>query len=333
MGVDLWLWIGFNVLVLGMLALDLGVFHRNAHAVSMREATLWSAIWVGLAMAFNAVLFWWRGTEVGLQFLTGYLIEKSLSIDNIFVFVLIFTAFAVPAVYQHRVLFWGVIGALVMRGIMIAAGAALIKEFHWVIYLFGAFLIVTGIRMAFGTGHSVDPEHNRVVQLFRRIVPVTETYHGQRFFVRRAGVLMATPLFVVLLLVEFTDLIFAVDSIPAIFAITTDPFIVYTSNVFAILGLRSLYFLLAGVIHRFQYLKLGLALVLAFVGVKMLLTDTALKIPTHVSLAVVALILLASIVISLLRTPAGAGPAERPATTGAEPPPLTGRAGPALSVE
>jgi tellurite resistance protein TerC len=306
MGLDLWLWVGFTVIVLGLLALDLGVFHRHAHVVTIREATVWSAIWISLALAFNAVLFWWRGSEVGLQFLTGYLIEKSLSVDNIFVFVLIFTYFAVPAAYQHRVLFWGILGALIMRGIMIAAGAALIKEFHWILYLFGAFLVVTGIKMARDKGHALNPDKNPVVRLFRRFMPVATEYHGQRFFVRQTGVLMATPLFVVLLLVEFTDLIFAVDSIPAIFAITQDPFIVYTSNVFAILGLRSLYFLLAGIIHRFHYLKVGLGIVLTFVGVKMLLLDVY-KIPTAVSLAVVLGVIGLSVIISLLRPPAAGG--------------------------
>jgi tellurite resistance protein TerC len=307
----LWVWIGFNLFVLAMLALDLGVFHRNAHVVSIKEAAIWSVIWIGLALAFNALIyfFWDRiapgsqytNGEAGLAFLTGYLIEKSLSIDNIFVFVLLFTYFAVPAQYQHRVLFWGIIGALLMRGIMIALGAALIKEFHWIIYLFGAFLIVTGIKMARHRDQELHPEKNPLVRLLRRLMPVTEGYAGQKFFIRKAGVLMATPLFLVLLLVETTDLIFAVDSIPAIFAVTQEPFIVYTSNVFAILGLRSLYFVLADMIHKFHYLKLGLSAVLTFVGVKMLLTDTAWKIPTGFSLLVVASIIGVAIVASLLR--------------------------------
>ncbi|MCC6630034.1 MAG: TerC family protein [Chloroflexi bacterium] len=304
MGTEIWLWVGFTGLVLGMLALDLGVFHRQAHTVSMLEAAVWSGVWIGLALAFNGVLLWWRGAEVALQFLTGYLIEKSLSVDNIFVFVLLFTAFAVPARYQHRVLFWGILGALIMRALMIAAGAALIKEWHWVIYVFGVFLIVTGIKMVLGKGHAVAPEHHPLLRLVRRVLPVTTDYHGQRFFVRQAGVLMATPLFLVLLMVEFTDLIFAVDSIPAIFAITQDPFIVYTSNVFAILGLRSLYFLLAGVIHRFHYLKLGLAGVLAFVGVKMLLSDTTIAISTPVSLLVIGAMLTIAIAASMVWPPA-----------------------------
>ncbi|HEX5691946.1 MAG TPA: TerC family protein, partial [Roseiflexaceae bacterium] len=232
----------------------------------------------------------------------GYLIEKALSVDNIFVFVLIFTFFRVPDAYQHRVLFWGILGALLMRGVMILAGAALIKEFHWIIYVFGAFLIFTGIRMAFHKDEEIHPENNPLVKLFKRIMPVTADYEGAKFFVRKAGTLMATPLLIVLLVVESTDLIFAVDSIPAIFAVTEDPFIVYTSNVCAILGLRSLYFLLAGVVDKFHYLKLGLSAVLAFVGVKMLLTDTAFKIPIVLSLGVIAAILTIAIVASLLRT-------------------------------
>ena len=308
----IWLWVGFNVFVLAMLALDLGVFHRHAHEVSIKEASIWSVVWISLALAFNGLifLFWnqiqpnspYSNSDAGLAFLTGYLIEKSLSIDNIFVFVLVFTSFAVPAAYQHRVLFWGIIGALLMRGVMIGAGAALIKEFHWIIYLFGAFLIFTGVRMAFHKNEEIHPEQNPLIRLFRRLMPVTNTYQQDRFFVRNAGVLMATPLFLVLLMIETTDLIFAVDSIPAIFAVTQDPFLVYTSNVFAILGLRSLYFVLAGAVHQFHYLKLGLSVVLSFVGVKMLLTDTAYKIPTGASLAVVVLILGVAVAASLVRS-------------------------------
>ena len=293
----IWLWIGFNVFVLSMLALDLGVFHRNAHKVSIKEATIWSVVWITLAMVFNfgLYLFWdklspsssYSNSEAALAFFTGYLIEKSLSADNIFVFVLIFTFFAVPAIYQHRVLFWGIIGALIMRGALIAVGAVLLKEFHWIIYIFGAFLIFTGIRMAIHRNEEMHPEQNPVVKLLRKIMPVTENYEDDHFFIRRAGRLMATPLFLVLLIVESTDLIFAVDSIPAIFAVTIDPFIVYTSNVFAILGLRSLYFLLAGVIDKFYYLKLGLSVVLAFVGTKMVIVDIY-KIPVGFSLGVIA---------------------------------------------
>ena len=312
----IWLWIGFNLFVLLMLALDLGVFHRHSHVVSTKEAALWSVVWISLAMAFNAGLyyFWdviapnsaYTNSEASLAFLTSYLIEKSLSVDNIFVFVLIFTFFAVPAAYQHRVLFWGIIGALLMRGALIAVGATLLKEFHWIIYIFGGFLIFTGIKMALHRNEEVHPENNPLIKLLRRIMPVTENYEGDKFFIRRAGTLMATPLFMVLLMVETTDLIFAVDSIPAIFAITNDPFIVYTSNVFAILGLRSLYFLLANVIDRFQYLKLGLAFVLTFVGIKMVLVDIY-KIPVGVSLVVIAGILAISILASLWKARAGAG--------------------------
>jgi tellurite resistance protein TerC len=295
----LWLWVGFNVFVLGMLALDLGVFHRKAHEVSIREAATWSGVWIALALAFNFAIYRFMGADAGLEFLTGYLIEKALSVDNIFVFVLVFSYFRVPARYQHRVLFWGILGALVMRGLMIAAGAALIARFHWVIYLFGAFLVFTGIRMATQSEHAIEPESNPVVRLVRRLMPVTNQYHGQHFFVKEAGRWVATPLFVVLAFVETTDLIFAVDSIPAIFAVTTDPFLVYTSNVFAILGLRALYFLLAGVIHRFHFLKLGLAAVLVFVGAKMLLADVY-KVPIGLSLGVIALILATAIAASLL---------------------------------
>ena len=305
---SLWLWIGFNLFVLTMLAIDLGVFHRKSHAVSGREALIWSVVWISLSLVFNAVIyfFWDRmmpgsnytNSEAALAFLTGYLIEKSLSVDNIFVFILIFSFFAVPAAYQHRVLFWGILGALVMRGTLIAVGAALLKEFHWIIYVFGAFLIFTGIRMARHQEEEVQPDKNPVVKFFRRFMPVTSGFEKDQFFVRRAGKLMATPLFLILLIVESTDLVFAVDSIPAIFAVTQEPFIVYTSNVFAILGLRALYFLLANVMDKFQYLKLGLSAVLTFIGVKMVITDLY-HIPVGVSLAVVAGILTLSILASL----------------------------------
>ncbi|KPV53080.1 hypothetical protein SE17_11720 [Kouleothrix aurantiaca] len=314
----IWMWIGFNLFVLAMLALDLGVFHRSAHAVTVKEATIWSVVWISLAMVFNLgiYLFWnqlvpnsaYSNGDAALSFFTGYLIEKSLSVDNIFVFVLIFSYFSVPPQYQHRVLFWGILGALVMRAVLILVGAALIKEFHWIIWIFGAFLIFTGIKMAFHKNEELHPEDNPLIKLFRRLMPVTQNYDGSKFFVRNAGKLMATPLFLVLLMIESTDLIFAVDSIPAIFAVTQEPFIVYTSNVFAILGLRSLYFLLAGVMDKFHYLKLGLSVVLTFVGVKMLmpdlsalLTGTSYKIPTLVSLGVVAGILAIAVAASLMR--------------------------------
>ncbi|MCW1969190.1 MAG: TerC family protein [Anaerolineae bacterium] len=306
----IWIWIAFNVFVLAMLALDLGVFHRHSHAVSVKEALTWSVVWIGLAMVFNTLIyfFWdsispgsaYSNQEAALSFLTGYIIEKSLSVDNIFVFVLIFTFFAVPAAYQHRVLFWGVLGALVMRAILILVGAALLKQFHWIIYIFGAFLVFTGIKMAFHKDEKMEPHHNPLVRMLKRIMPVTDHYEGESFFVRHAGKLMATPLFVVLLVIESTDLVFAVDSIPAIFAVTKDPFIVYTSNIFAIMGLRSLYFVLASVIDKFHYLKLGLSVVLTFVGVKMLLTDL-FKIPIGLSLGVIIGVLALSIIASLVR--------------------------------
>lgn len=306
----IWLWIGFNLFVLALLAIDLGVFHRKAHAVSIKEAAIWSAVWISLSLLFNlGIYFFWdvisptssyTNSEAALAFLAGYLIEKSLSVDNIFVFVVLFSFFAVPAAYQHRVLFWGIIGALIMRGSLIAVGAALLHEFHWIIYVFGAFLIYTGFRMASHKDTELIPDQNILIKIFRRIFPVTEAYEEDKFFVRRAGRLFATPLFIVLLVIESTDLIFAVDSIPAIFAVTDNAFIVYTSNVFAILGLRSLYFLLAGVVDKFHYLKLGLSVVLVFVGVKMLIVDIY-KIPIALSLGVIATILTASIAGSWIR--------------------------------
>jgi tellurite resistance protein TerC len=313
---SIWLWIGFNLFILGMLALDLGVFHRKTHTVSLREATLWSAVWIALALLFNVGLWWLRGPVPALEFLTGYLIEKSLSVDNIFVFALLFSYFAVPPQYQHRVLFWGILGALVMRAIFIFAGAALLAHFHWVIYVFGAFLIVTGVKMALLRNTEMDPGRNPVLRLVRRILPVTPAYEGDRFFVRQAGKLLATPLFLVLVMVETTDLVFAVDSIPAIFAVTSDPFLVYTSNVFAILGLRSLYFVLAGVMETLSYLKVGLAAVLVFVGIKMTIVDFY-KIPPFVSLAVIATLLGAAVAASLWKSRRGPAAA---AAGSAEPP-------------
>ena len=293
-------WGGFVLFILAMLAIDLGVFHRKTHTVSIKEAGIWTVVWISLATLFGIGLWLRNGSEQALAFAAGYVIEYSLSMDNIFVFVLIFTYFAVPAAYQHRVLFWGIMGALVMRGVMIAAGAALIKQFHWIIYIFGAFLVFTGIRMAFHDNSEIHPEQNPLIRLFRRFFRVTRDYQGEHFFVRQAGVLMATPLFLVLLMVESTDLIFAVDSIPAIFAVTQDPFIVFTSNVFAILGLRSLYFILAGAVNQFHYLKLGLSAVLTFVGLKMLASEWY-KLPTAISLLVIVLILGTAIVASLIR--------------------------------
>lgn len=299
MSTELWMWIGFNVFVLAMLALDLGVFHRKSHEVKIKEALAWSGVWIALALVFNVLLYFWRGEQAALEFFTGYLIEKSLSVDNIFVFIMIFAYFKVPALYQHKILFWGILGALVMRAIFIATGVTLIQKFHWVIYVFGAFLIITGIKMALQKDKEIHPEKNPVLKLFRRFMPVTTEYASDNFFTRRDGRLFATPMFVVLLLIETTDVIFAVDSIPAILAITTDPFIVYTSNVFAILGLRALYFALAGVMQMFHYLAYGLAAILVFVGTKMMLVDFY-KLPIGIALGVVAGILAISVIASLL---------------------------------
>jgi tellurite resistance protein TerC len=298
--VPIWLWFAFTGVVLGLLALDLGVFHRKAHAVSIREAALWSATWVTLSLAFCAGIFVFGGSDAGVAFLTGYLIEYSLSVDNIFVFVLIFSYFAVPGAYQHRVLFWGVVGALVMRFVFIIAGAALLEQFDWLIYIFGAVLLASALRMATSRkeeGASLD--RNFAVRLVRRLLPVTDDYRGQRFFVRENARLAATPLLLVLVVVESTDLIFAVDSIPAIFAVTRETFLIYTSNVCAILGLRSLYFLLAGVSDRFHYLKPALALVLAWVGTKMLIADIY-HVPIVLSLGFIVVVLSVAVAASLL---------------------------------
>ena len=300
MATNIWFWIGFNAFVLAMLALDLGVFHRKAHVVKPKEAGIWVAVWVSLAMLFAAGLALFKDPHTALTFITGYVIEESLSVDNIFVILMIFSYFGVPEKYQHRVLFWGIIGALVMRGTFIGLGTLLLARFHWVIYVFGAMLVITGIRMAFKQDEEFDGENNAVVRAARRLLPFTTTYSGQHFFTMENGRRVATPLFLVLILVEFTDLIFAIDSIPAIFAVTSDPFIVYTSNIFAILGLRSLYFLLAHVVHRFHYLKYGLAVILTFVGVKMLI-EGWYTIPIFVSLGVIVSVLGLSVVFSLLR--------------------------------
>jgi tellurite resistance protein TerC len=294
-------WIGFNIFVLGMLTLDLGVFNRKAHEVSVKEALSWSAVWICLALSFNGLIYYWFGEQKAIEFLTGYLLEKSLSVDNIFVFVLIFGYFQIPSIYQHKVLFWGIIGALVMRVFFIFAGVALIERFHWTIYLFGVFLIYTGYKMLSEKDKKMEPEKSPVILFFQKFIPVSSQLEGGRFFVNKNGKRYATPLFLVLVLIETTDLIFAVDSIPAILAITQDHFIVYTSNVFAILGLRSLYFALAHVVHRFIYLSTGLAAVLMFVGLKMVLVDI-FKIPTFISLIIIGIILTISIVFSLLKT-------------------------------
>lgn len=306
MSAEPWMWVAFVGLILALLALDLFVFHREAHEVSFREATKFSIFWIVLGLAFGGVIFAWRGSQAGGEYLTGYLLEKSLAVDNIFVFAVLFTYFAVPPKYQHRVLFWGIVGALVFRAIFIAGGAALLEAFHWAMYVFGAFLVATGIRLATHRDVEVHPERNPVLRLFRRVVPSTTRYHGQRFVVREAGRLVATPLFAVLVMVETTDILFAVDSIPAIFAVTRDPFLVFTSNAFAILGLRALYFMLAGMIRRFIYLKVGLSVVLVFVGVKMLVADLY-KVPIWASLLFIALTIGVSIWISL-RATANGGP-------------------------
>jgi tellurite resistance protein TerC len=291
-------WPAFVGLILLLLALDLFVFHRDAHEVSFGEATKFSIFWIALGLAFGGLVFVWMGPEAGGEYLAGYLIEKSLAVDNIFVFALIFSYFAVPAKYQHRVLFWGVVGALVFRAIFIAGGAALLENFHWMIYVFGGFLVFTGIKMAMHRDLEMHPERNPALRLFKRVVPSTHEYHGQRFTIRQAGRRLATPLLAVLVLIETSDIIFAVDSIPAIFAVTDDPFLVFTSNAFAILGLRALYFMLAGMIARFVYLKVGLAAVLVFVGAKMLLVDVV-KIPIWASLLVITAMIGASILVSL----------------------------------
>ena len=293
------LWIGFTIFVLGMLALDLGVFHREAHELRVREALGWTTVWISLALLFNLGVYFWFGSELALEFLTGYVIEKALSVDNIFVFLVIFSAFSVPAKLQHRALFWGVLGALITRAIFIVLGAALLHRFHWVAYLFGAFLIFTGIKLLVNRGGEVQPEKNPVVRLFRRLVPSVDDYSDGHFTVVNAGKRYATPLLLVIVVIEVTDIVFAVDSIPAIFAVTTDPFIVYTSNIFAMLGLRALYFALAGMIGKFHHLKEGLSLVLVFVGAKMLVAGVY-KVPILMSLAVIAMLLAGAVVTSLL---------------------------------
>lgn len=291
------LWILFNLFVLAMLALDLGVFHRKSHEVSVREALTWTCVWITLAMLFNLFIYYYFDQAKALEFFTGYVIEKSLSVDNIFVIILIFSYFKVPPAYQHKVLFWGILGALVMRIVFILTGVELIHRFHWLIYIFGGFLIFTGIRMLTSGDIKIEPEKNPVVRLARKVFPVTTSFEGDRFFIKKEGKNWATPLFLVVILIETTDLIFAVDSIPAILAISDDPFIVYTSNVFAILGLRSLYFALAGIEQYFRYLKYGLSAILVFVGTKMCMSDF-FKIPTEVSLILIGFILMIAMISS-----------------------------------
>lgn len=296
---NVWLpWVFFVLLVLALLVLDLGVINRRARAVSLRNAAGWSAAWVTASLVFCAGVYFWRGPEGALQFLTGYVLEKSLSMDNIFVFAVLFGYFAVPAEWQHRVLFWGVLGALAMRAIFILAGIELLTHFHWFLYVFGAFLLISGAHLLRSPRRRFDPARNRMLQLTRKLLPITEQYEGAAFFARRSGRLMATPLFVVLLLIETTDVIFAADSIPAVLSVTQDPFVVYTSNVFAVLGLRALYFLLAGIIERFRYLHAGLSLVLIFVGAKMLVLHW-FRIPTHIALLIILGILTLTVLASL----------------------------------
>jgi tellurite resistance protein TerC len=299
MEINGFVWAGFLLFVLLMLALDLGVFHRKSHEVKIKEALAWSAVWISLALIFNVGVYFLMGKEKAIEFLTGYVIEKSLSVDNLFVFIMVFSYFNVDTKYQHKVLFWGILGALVMRAIFIFAGVALIQQFHWIIYVFGAFLIFTGIKMLVQKDEKIEPEKNPLVRLFKRFFPVTDTMHGDRFFVKINAKTVATPLFIVMLIIEFTDLIFAVDSIPAILAISTDTFIIFTSNVFAILGLRALYFALAGIAKLFYYLKYGLSAILVFVGVKMVIAGF-FKIPVMYSLLVIVSILIFSILASVI---------------------------------
>ncbi|MGQ0794045.1 MAG: TerC family protein [Deltaproteobacteria bacterium] len=296
---EIWFWVGFNLFVVAMLVLDLGVFNRKSHTIEVKEALVWSGVWVGLALIFNVIVYFWKGPELALQFLAGYLIEESLSVDNLFVFLLIFSYFRVPPIYQHKVLFWGIIGAIVMRAIFIFAGISLIERFHWIIYLFGAFLIFSGIKLALEKDKVLQPEKNPLLKLFRRLMPVTDDYVDGKFLIKQGGKYVATPLLVVLVVVETTDVMFALDSIPAILAITTDPFIVYTSNIFAIMGLRSIYFALAGIMKLFHYLHYGLSFILVFVGIKMILASYV-KIPVEIALGVIAGTLAISVIASIM---------------------------------
>lgn len=308
-----------------MLAIDLGLFHRNAHEVRFREALFFSGLWIVLAAAFAVLVYFWHGKQSALEFTTGYVIEQALSVDNLFVFLVIFSYFRVPLRYQHKVLFWGIVGALVLRGVFIVAGVALIERFSWIIYVFGAFLVYTGVHLAFSDDEKIEPEHNPFLKLLRRFVPITHDYHGEKFWTSHDGKRMATPLLAVLIVVETTDLLFAVDSIPAVLAISRDPFIVFTSNVFAILGLRSMFFALAGLMRLFHFLNYGLAFVLSFVGVKMLLANEGAelygirlhyKIPVHYSLLVIAVALALSVLASLVFRPPAAKAAKDPGAAG-----------------
>ncbi len=299
---ELTLWIGFNIFILIMLALDLFVIQRKTHVIKVKEALIWSAIWVVLALIFNVFIYHEFGKTKALEYFTGYLLERSLSIDNIFVFILLFSYFKVEQQYHHKILFWGVIGALILRALLIWLGSALVSQFEWVIYIFGAFLLITGFRMGFQSDADIHPENNVIIRFFKKILPVTSRYHGGDFFVRQGGKLHATPMIIVLLSIEVTDLIFAFDSIPAIFAVTRDPFIIYSSNIFAVLGLRTTYFALSGIMNKFHYLRVGLSMILVFIGIKMLIMDFY-KISIFFSLTVIALILAASIVFSIVMQP------------------------------
>ncbi len=305
MDVSLWIWFLLLGGIIAMLLVDL-FLHRDAHVIGVREAAWWSALWVSIGLAVGGVIWWFYGSEFGMQYFAGYIIEKSLAVDNVFVWAVIFSYFAVPRAYQHRVLFYGVVGALVFRAIFIAAGSWLIASFAWILYIFGALLIATGIKMLLQRDEHIDPAKSRTLRLFRKIIPTTDEYEGQKFLTRRNGVLMATPLLAVVVVVEVTDIIFAVDSIPAIFAVTQEPFLVFSSNALAILGLRAMYFLLADLMHRFIYLKIGLSLVLVWVGIKMIISHAIFKIPTAISLGIVIAIIATSVVVSLLAT-RGAG--------------------------
>ena len=293
-------WVAFNIFVITMLVLDLGVFHRKSHIIKFKESLVWCAIWISLALLFNLGIYIWSGPKLAIQFLTGYLIELSLSIDNLFVFLLIFSYFRVPHKYQHRVLFWGILGAVIMRAVFIAAGITLIQKFHWIIYIFGGFLIFSGIKLALEKDKEIHPEKNPVLKLFRRFMPVLRNYKEGKFFLKRDQRYFATPLFIVLLVVETTDVMFALDSIPAVIAITTDPFIVYTSNVFAILGLRAIFFALSGIMQLFHYLHYGLSFILVFVGVKMLISKFY-EVPVEIALGVIVGVLTISVIASMIK--------------------------------
>lgn len=300
MTTEIYFWIGFVVFLALMLAIDLGIFHRKSHTVTFKESLGWTLVWIMLAMIFAGIVYYWKGSEKAIEFITGYVIELSLSVDNLFIFILVFSYFHVPQQYQHKVLFWGILGALVMRVIFIFAGVALISKFHWIIYVFGVIIIVSGIKMLFQKDKKIEPEKNPLIRFVKKMIPVTNEYHGDQFFIKiKNGAWAATPLFIVLVFVEITDLIFAVDSIPAILAITTDSFIVFTSNAFAILGLRSLYFALSGMLNLFRFLHIGLSFVLIFIGLKMVLSDIY-KVPIEYALLTVLTILLTSIIASLL---------------------------------